>query len=187
MSRRLLLTAAAAAAIVGAWPATAAAQRGGGSQAARHVDLFDKEATPQGPQLRVRDIEDLNPIKLLIDKRKDLKLTDAQLAQLKDAEPKLKTANESNYKAVDSLVHALRPGTPTDQEKARLRDARMALMTAIGAVRASYDSAAKDATALLDADQQAKATELLAKQRDEGERTLREKLGGGRGREGGDR
>ena len=51
-------------------PAVALAQRGGGrTQADRKTDLFEKQELPKGPTLRVRDIEDQSPLKLLIDKR----------------------------------------------------------------------------------------------------------------------
>jgi hypothetical protein len=84
-------------------PSLALAQRGGASsQAAKHTEMDPQTAS--GPTLRTRDIEDMSPIKLLIDKRKDLKLTDAQLSGLKDAEPKLKEANAPLLKQVDSLM-----------------------------------------------------------------------------------
>jgi len=71
-------------------PTLALAQRGGRTQADRKTPLFDKEEMPKGPTLRVRDIEDQSPLKLLIDKRKDLKLSDAQVTQLKESETKVK-------------------------------------------------------------------------------------------------
>ena len=169
-------------------PSIALAQRGGGggrSQATSHTRSPD-EAFPSGPALRTRDLDDMNPVKLLIDKRKDLKLTDAQLANIKAAEPKLKQTNEPLFKAVDSLVHEMRPGNGSDEDRARMRDARMGLMTTLAEVNANYDAAAKEAIAGLDADQQTKANELLAKQKEEGQKTVMEKLGGGR-RGGGDR
>ena len=92
-------------------PAISLAQRGGRTQADRKTPLFDKEEGPKGPTLRVRDIEDQSPLKLLIDKRKDLKLSDAQLSQLKDSETKLKDVNAPLYKAVDSLIRDMRNGS----------------------------------------------------------------------------
>ena len=48
-------------------------------------------------KLSNKDIENVSPIKLLIDKRKDLKLTDDQLAKLKDREDKLKESMKPSF------------------------------------------------------------------------------------------
>lgn len=161
--------------------ATAAAQRGTSSAAGKKTEMFDDRSAAAGPTLRVRDIEDLSPLKLLIDKRKDLKLTDAQVSQLKDAEPRLKDRNASLLKSADSLLHEMKPNsnTPSDAEQSRLQSARGRLMSTMDAIRANYDAAAKDATAAFDLEQQTKATELLTRQREEGDRMLRSKLGSG--------
>lgn len=164
-------------------PSLALAQRGGGgrTQADRHKEMMDDKGTPSGPTLRVRDIEDQSPLKLLIDKRKDLKLADPQLAQLKDAEGKLKDKMAPLLKAVDSLLHELHPSmaNPSSEERARLRNASDGMTAVLNDVRANYDASSKEALALLDADQQTKANELLAKQREEREKMIREKLSSG--------
>lgn len=170
-------------------PSIALSQRGGGggSQAGRKSEMFDKNAdTPKGPAIRVRDIEDLSPLKLLIDKRKDLKLTDPQLSSLKDAEGKLKDKNAPLFKAVDSLVSEMRSAAnvPSDANQTKMRNGQIGLMSVIGDITTNYEAAAKDAVATLDAEQQTKANEMIAKSREEGEKTLREKLrpaGGNRG------
>src|SRR4051812_15497585 len=99
MNRRLILVASLL-----ALPTVAMAQRGGRSRATEHEPMTDKNLGPQGPTLRQRDVEDSSPLKLLIDKRKDLKLSDAQLDGLKQAEKKLKEQNEPLLKSIDSLV-----------------------------------------------------------------------------------
>jgi LTXXQ motif family protein len=165
-----------------ALPSVAASQRTR-SQADKRTELFDRDSSRQTQTLRVRDVEDQSPIKLLIDKRKDLKLTDAQLSQLKDTESKLKDKNAPLLKAVDSLVRDMRSAasSQSDEARSRARNARMGLMTTLGDVRANYDASAKDAVAALDPDQQSKAAELLEKQKQEMERFFQERLGGGRG------
>ena len=176
MIRRLLI---AALLLV---PSIGVAQRGGGrTQADRKTPLFDKEEMPKGPTLRVRDVEDQSPLKLLIDKRKDLKLTDSQVAQLKDSETKLKDVNAPLLKAVDSLLRDMKngSGTPTDQARAKVRDARSGLMDVLKDVRTNYDASLKDVLAQLDADQKTKANELVEKQRQEGDKMIREKLNSG--------
>ena len=163
-------------------PSIAFAQRGGGrTQADRKTPLFDKEEAPKGPTLRVRDIEDQSPLKLLIDKRKDLKLTDAQLAQFKTAEDKLKEQNAPLFKSLDSYLRDMRgaSSSPSDEARTKARDARSGVMEVLKELRTNYDASLKDLLAPLDADQQAKANELVEKQRQEGDKMLREKLSGG--------
>ncbi len=166
-------------------PAISLAQRGGRTQADRKTPLFDKEEMPKGPTLRVRDIEDQSPLKLLIDKRKDLKLTDAQVSELKDTETKLKDVNAPLFKAVDSLIRDMRNGSasPNDQARAKLREARTGLMDVLKELNTNYETPLNAVLAKLDAEQQAKAKELLDKQRQDGDKMLREKLGGGGGGE----
>jgi hypothetical protein len=183
---RRILTIATLLALPLAVPSLAAAQRTR-TQSDRRTELFDKDSSKQIPMLRLRDVEDQSPIKLLIDKRKDLKLTDAQLAQLKDNDGKLKEKNAPLLKAIDSLVHDVRSGTASssDDGRARARNARIGLMTTLGDIRTNYDASAKDALATFDADQQSKATELIDKQKQEMDKLVQERTGGDR--RGGDR
>lgn len=157
----------------------AAAQRTR-TQSDRRTEMFDKDSSKQSPALRVRDIEDQSPIKLLIDKRKDLKLSDAQLGQLKDSEGKLKEKNEPLLKAVDSLARELRyaAGSPSEESRTRARNARMGLLNTVGEIRSNYDASAKEALATFDADQQTKANELIDKLKQETDKLIRERVAG---------
>jgi len=168
-----------------ALPSLAVAQRGGGgggrSRATEHDKMFldDKDA-PKGPSLRTRDIEDFSPIHMLIDKRKDLKLSDAQVDGLKKAEGPLKEKNEPLLKAVDSLVREMRPPlNMTDEARSRIRDAGRALHETLQSISTNYDAAAKEALAGFDADQQTRANEMLAKLKEDGEKRIGEKMGEG--------
>jgi len=166
-----------------ALPCVATAQRSR-TQSDRRTELFDKDSSSrQGPTLRVRDVEDLSPIKLLIDKRKDLKLTDAQLSQLKDGEGKLKDKNAPLLKAIDSLVRDMKwgSGSPSDDARVKARNARIGLMSTLGDIRTNYDASAKEALATFDADQQSKATEMLEKQKQDAEKLFQERVGRGGG------
>ena len=166
-------------------PTVATAQRGGSrTQADRHSDLFDKSNAPRGPLLRTRDIEEQSPLKLLIDKRKDLKLSDAQLSQLKESEGRLNEKNAPLLKMTDSLVRELRSveAAPTPDDQSRIRLLRMALANVLGEIRTNYDAAMKDALAPLEADQQPKATEMLDKQKQDAEKFINERLRGGQRR-----
>jgi len=157
---------------------TAAAQRGGGSRATkRDPAVFADDGVQRGPAIRGRDLEDLNPIKLFIDKRKDLKLSDAQLDGLKKSEASLKEKNQPFYKAVDSLAREMKPPlneTPETQD--RMRNSRHDLDQVLTSIHESYDAAAKEAMSGFDADQQAKANELLGKLKEDTDKRVREKM-----------
>ena len=166
-------------------PSIAFAQRGK-TRAADHESMFGKDDQPQGPALRPRDLEDFSPLRRLIDKRKDIKLNDQQVDALKKSDDALKKTNEPLMKAVDSLVHEMKPPlNMTPEAKSRIDDAGAALRETIGKVNESYDAAAKAALATFDADQQTKANEVLAELKQDGEKRMREKLGGRGGMGGG--
>jgi hypothetical protein len=158
-------------------PTVLFAQRGGRSQADRKTDLMEKTEIPKGVDIRVRDLEDQSPVHLLIDKRKDLKLTDAQLAQLKDSEEKLKEKNAPLFKTADSLIRSTRlTSASSDADKSRAQSSRGSLLELIKTLNETYDSARKEAVALLDTDQQSKANELLDKQKADNEKFMRDRL-----------
>lgn len=143
----------------------------------------DNRSSASMLQLSNRDVEDISPIKLLIDKRKDLKLADDRVKQLKDIEGKLKDKNEPSYKALDSLRKVMKPSsTPNEDERTRMLAARSGVMAAVADIRANYDASLKDALAMLDADQQKAANELVQKQTADAEQMLQEKLNSRGGR-----
>jgi hypothetical protein len=158
---------------------TAGAQRTRSAATKRDSATFGDDNMPKGPAIRGRDLEDLNPIKLLIDKRKDLKLSDAQVDGLKKQESQVKDKNQSLYKAVDSLAHEMRPPmNSTAESEARIRDARHDLDAAVTSIRGNYDAAATEAAGGFDADQKAKANELFAKLKEDSDKRIRDKMKG---------
>ena len=118
---------------------------------------------------------------MLLDKKKDLKLSDAQVSELKDTETKLKDVNAPLFKAVDSLIRDMRNGSasPSDQSRAKVREARIGLMDVLKELNGNYETPLNAVLAKLDAEQQTKAKEFLDKQRQDGDKMMREKLGGG--------
>ncbi len=172
-------------------PVVASAQRGGGGAGGSRV-RGDPKADWQsvlgsnsgGIKLSNRDVENISPIKLLIDKRKDLKLTDDQLNRLKEFDTKLKDENKDSFQALDSLRRMAQPPAhePNDDDRSRMTTGRRLVAATVATIREHYDAALKDALPLLDEGQQKAANELLDKQRREAEEILRDKLGGpGRG------
>ncbi|HEX3868521.1 MAG TPA: hypothetical protein VHV78_17280 [Gemmatimonadaceae bacterium] len=159
-------------------PAVATAQRGGArTQSTKKDEMFDNAS--KGPNLRSRDIEDQSPIKLLIDKRKDLKLSDAQVSQLKTAESSAKDQNAPLFRMIDSLVHNMKftADKPTDDDCLRISNARDGLTHVLAQLQSNYDLSLSEPLATFDADQQTNARELLTKRHDDMERLVKERLG----------
>lgn len=126
------------------------------------------------------DLEKLSGIKIAVDKKKDLKLTDDQLAKLKDLDKQEETAMESHFKLVDSLKLAARwrQGEDSLQERARTTLARQELMSAVRQIQSSYDSTFQFALPLLDETQRKTVAEHVQKQREDVGEDIRKALGG---------
>lgn len=164
-------------------PAVADAQGRGRDRGARDNSEELSRSMPTGPTLSSRDVEKSSPLKYFIDKRKDLKLSDDQLKQVKDMDAQQKDKNAASYKTVDSLVRVMKPTTSvqTAEDEARVIIAREALMQVLSDVRTSDGAAADAAMAGFDDAQKATAAELLKKQREDVQSMMRSKMGGGRG------
>lgn len=166
-------------------PTIASAQPRGGRGMGTGRDAPDFDAITKdigtGPKLSSKDVENMSPLKFLVDKRKDLKLTDEQQRQFKELDGVAKEQNGSLFKTVDSLVKVMKPrsSVPSAEDQVRVVLARDAMMKVIGDIRTNYDASVTSAMPQLDDAQKGTAKELLDKQRKENEQTLREKMGGG--------
>jgi hypothetical protein len=165
-------------------PAAASAQRGGGSFGGAKKENWDSvtKSVPKGPSIEGKDLEEASPLRLFLDKKKDLKLTDAQQAAIKDADAKLSSANAARFMMVDSLRKQLKPSVAaTAEDDARMALARDAMQGVLRDIRASQDAEAKTVVATLDPEQQKTAAELLEKHAEKTQKMLRDKMGGGGG------
>lgn len=170
-------------AILIALPTLALAQRGGGGGVGRRVPQADFSDMGSTIKLSNRDLENISPLKLLIDKRKDLKLTDDQLKQLKEREDKLRESMKPSFGALDSLRRIAAPSgrTADEGDKARMMDTRRQFTLVVNGIRTQYDDAANDAVSVLDETQKKQAGELIQKQHSEADDMIRDKMGGGTG------
>jgi hypothetical protein len=164
-------------------PALALAQRGGGGGGGRtRGDKVADFSDMSGSTIKLsnKDIESISPIRLLIDKRKDLKLTDDQLAKLKDRDDKLKESMKPSFGALDSLRRIATPAsrTPDEGDRARMAETRRRFTEVVTGIRTQYDIAVGEVIPLLDETQQKQANDLVQKQRAEAEDMIRSKLGG---------
>lgn len=180
------------------FPVAARAQRAGssGEPPIKGVSKVPRDDRPNyngpgavgGPvTISNKDVESLNPIKELVDHRKDLAVTDEQLKQLKDLDARVKAENDSLFHQLDSLRKEMKPSTAAPAvERIRVRGVRTSLVEVITAIRESYDRAEPDALGVLAEPQQKAASELLETHQQSAEKMLQEKVGGGRpGRPGG--
>ena len=173
-------------------PALLIAQRGGGGGmgGSKRPDMnaVAPKTGPSGPTISPKDFENASVFKLFLDKKKDMKLTDAQLVAMKESDAKLKEANKTRFVIMDSLKRDAKPrtsGTPSADDEAILVMARESLRGVVADIRKSYDTAAKDAVSSLDESQKPAAEKLMEKYHEEMQDMLRDKLGGRGGAQGG--
>ncbi|HEY9228722.1 MAG TPA: hypothetical protein VIP11_18870, partial [Gemmatimonadaceae bacterium] len=140
-------------------PVALFAQRGGGgggggrTRGEQRADFGAvMNANAGGLALSNRDVEEISPLKLLIDKRKDLKLSDDQVKAFKELESKLKDDLRESFRALDSLRRVAAPPArePTDEDRSRMMDARRTVSVVVGTIRQKYDAAAQQALPSLD-------------------------------------
>lgn len=171
--------------------ATAQRSRGGGSMGGSGDANWNEVASksgPGGPSISGKDFEGNTPYKFVIDKKKDIKLTDAQITALKTSDASLKESSKAKFAAIDSLRKEARPqtsGTPSAENEAKMVIAREALQAAARDLQASFDEAAKGVLPMLEEVQRPEAQKALDKYNEEMRDMLREKVGGGRGGPGG--
>jgi hypothetical protein len=169
-------------------PTIASAQRGGSGSSSGgsrvrgdpNADWKSIMGSGDGIKLSSRDVENIDPLKLLIDKRKDLRLSDDQQNRLKELDGKLREKNQDSFKALDSLRLLGQPPArePNDNDRERMMAARRAAGTTVATIRDNYAAALKEAMPVLDEGQQKTAGDLLDKQTKDADAMLREKLGG---------
>lgn len=171
------------------FPADASAQgstkeRFGGAKGTDWGKVADKKAPVFS--LTSGDLEKISPLKMLLGKKKDLKLTDAQTASFTDANDKLMASNAERFQVVEEFRKASRMATsdPSADELARNALTRESAMQAIADIRLSYDAASKIAVESMEAEQQAIAAKLLEKHDEDVQKSMTEKMGGMGGRGG---
>jgi hypothetical protein len=173
-------------------PVAASAQRSGGGAppvtTGPKVERGDRRANygnmgAGGGSITIsnKDVESLNPIKALVDHRKDLAVTDEQLKGLKDIDTRVRAQNDSLYHQLDSLRKEMKPSSATPEvERIRVRSVRSSMVAVIRAIRENYDRIEPEALGVLAEPQQKAGSDLMDKHQEEAEKMLQEKLGGGR-------
>jgi DNA-binding MarR family transcriptional regulator len=163
-------------------PAALSAQRGGGRRGTTPPDYDKLLSEDRGGNATIakRDMDWINPVKAIVDKRKALTLTDEQLKSIKDVEAKLAASNDTLMKQLDSLRNEMKPNKQLSPqvEGMRMRGVRSSVVEVVKAIRANFDAAEPGILAVLTEDQQKTANELLDKLQEDADAMIQEKLGG---------
>jgi hypothetical protein len=160
-------------------PAAAMAQRGGGGGGGGGFGGGGggrggggRSGGPQEPTdaqvgaVSTKDIDKLNPVTIILDKKKDLKLPDSAVKVFKAMESTLRDTNKVRYRSIDSLnklLHARDWQNPTQDDTVRAENARHQLDAVTSEIRARYDSVQTKAFTYLTSDQQTQATAFIQK------------------------
>lgn len=144
---------------------------------------WDKVTETAAPTvLTVKEVEAMDPVRHLIAKRRDLKLTDAQVARLKAMDDSANVRDAALIAAMDSLRREMRPkGQMDDMQRLRLQVVRREFAATVVKIRENYAAAAAAALPELEEPQRPAAEALLAKQKDVADKVVEEKLGGAGG------
>jgi len=156
--------------------------RGGGRRGGDQPATMAAPTPSAGRMPSTRDLEKANPLAHLLDKRRDLALTDAQVEGVKTLQAELAPSMDSLLARYDSLMKV--PGARSsfaslsDEQRQQMMGQRIAVADVTDGLQAAYEAAGARALGLLDEGaQREKGAELLARHR----RETMGSLGGGRG------
>jgi hypothetical protein len=144
--------------------------RGGGRTGGRRG--APRDSAGNAPRmLSTQDILKNSPLRLLLDKKKDLALTDMEQADLVNRQFALDQQLLPLLDQVDSAESKARPSgdarSMSEDERRALMEQMRAMRTTMTAIRAQEDSATTAAVATLTAEQRLKANELLRARRED--------------------
>ena len=131
-----------------------------------------------------KDVEKQDPVKLLLDKHKKLKLDKTQIARLDTLGGRLQEQNAPFYVRVDSLHKTFKVPSGgmqsvSHEDRTSMMENRQSLHETLAQVREHNHAAQDAALAVLNESQKQKAYDLLEKQLEESDKMMREPGGAG--------
>ena len=162
----------------------------GGGRGAGGAGMGRSFEAPPNPS--AKDVEKEDPIRLLLDKHKKLKLDQTQIARLNTLGASLEAENGPYYSRVDSLHGTFKApsggynrSTGSGGDRTGMMANRELLFETLTQLRTNNKTARDSALALLEEPQKKKAYDMLEKQLEEGDKLIREPghgagMGGGR-------
>lgn len=155
-------------------PATSFAQRGGGGGdfgrmgsggSAKDADRMIRDmADSPSP---AKDLEKANPVEILLDKKKDLGLTDAEQKELKSLGNVVKDSTKPYFKTIDSAQREQKKTGGYAPTSGQMLILRRVSREAADSVRSHYARAGQEALLKLTEEHRQPATDLLKKEIDE--------------------
>lgn len=177
----ILVVIAAATASAQGFPGGAGGGMGGrrGMGGGRGGDGMGRAAeAPPNPS--AKDVEKHDPVKLLLDKHKKLKLDKTQIAQLTTLGASLGTRNGPYYQRVDSLHDTFKPPSfgggargGSEDGRASVMENRQLLYETLTQIRSNNKTARDSAIVLLREPQKKKAYDMLEKQLEDSDKLMR--------------
>src|SRR4051812_17320294 len=109
-----------------------------------------------------KELDKQNPIAILLDRKKDIKLSDDEQKQLKSLNDMLKDSTKVYFKTLDSAQKEMKNGG-SDMAAGQRMILRSLLQQTSDSVTARYDAALKDAMGKIAAERHQAATDALEK------------------------
>jgi hypothetical protein len=138
------------------------------------------------PNPSAKDVENQDPVELLLDKHKKLKLDKDQITALHTLDATLRAQNGPYYERVDSLHNTFKApsggftrSTGSDGGRGSMMENRQAFYETLMQLRTNNKTARDSALALLKEPQKKKASDMLEKQLEESDKMLHEPGRGG--------
>jgi hypothetical protein len=161
--------------------------RGGGMGGGRGGPGGRGRGLEAPPNPSAKDVEKHDPVRLLLDKHKKLKLDNTQLAALRTLGATLDSQNRPYYQRVDSLHDTFKPpafgegrrSSGSEDGRANMMVNRQLLYETLTQIRSNNKTARDSAIVLLKEQQKKKAYDMLEKQLEDNDKLMR-----GPGREG---
>ena len=144
------------------------------------------------PNPSAKDVEKQDPVQLLLDNHKKLKLDKTQIAALHSLDASLRAENGPYYQRVDSLHNTFKPpsggftrSTGSDGGRAEMMENRQSFYDTLLQLRTNNKAARDSAVLVLTEPQKKKANDMLEKQLEESDKMLHAPgrdggMGGGR-------
>jgi len=133
------------------------------------------------PNPSAKDVEKQDPVQLLLDNHKKLKLDKSQIAALHDLDASLRSENGPYYQRVDSLHNAFKPpsggftrSTGSDGGRGEMMENRESFYETLLQLRTNNKTARDSAVLVLKEPQKKKAYDMLEKQLEESDKMLHE-------------
>jgi hypothetical protein len=156
-------------------PVIASAQRTGGRRSSDGGSRGSERAGAQASAtISAKDLENQNPIELILDKKKDLGLSGTEVDELEKLNDRLKDSVKQSLHTIDSIAKAMKRTGDAAPTTGQMFIGRTVTSQQVALVRTQYEAALKDALTKLDAARQPTATALV-------EKSLKEQAGSRRG------